>query len=275
MKNTRHGESSVTDVVAVSGTVTENTCSSDTMEKSCIGLSDEFAGTSDKEAAFVGGPMLDADGSVVGMRNIFYNSSTAELQHMTNADAIMQLLDEKKIAYLSSTSSGSLPIPVFIAGGAIALLLVCFGILKKKKRGKSPTMEDETLKQSSTRVPQPEETASVEKTQQLSSTQQGLELFGLRGIYQGQSFPLEKEIIFGRDATCCHIVFENTAGISRQHCMVRMDHGHCMLQDLHATYGTFHNHRKLADGEEVRLQIGDICSLGNEENSFQLRKRDV
>lgn len=276
LESTQHGESALKDVTTVNGSVSANTCNETSMEKSCIQLSDEFKGSTDKEAAFIGGPVLASNGSVVGMRNVDGSSSEPELQHMTNADAIMKLLDEKNIPYLTASSSDSLPFPMLAAAvGLLIVLLVGFGAVKKKK-GKSL---HESPVQPSHVIPSDisgqVELVDTGSTQILADEHPSFIITGIHGMYEGQCFPVKDKIVFGRDASCCHIIFANIAGISREHCCIQLKEGTCILRDLHATYGTFHNQRKLADGGEVVLQIGDTFSLRDQENCFQLQKRGV
>ena len=274
LENTKRGESAVKDVAAVSGEIIENTCSDGESGISCIRLSDDFKGTTDKEAAFIGGPMVDVNGNVVGMRNIGMNNTQPELEHMTSADAIMKLLDDKNIPYRNAGSS-SLPLSELAVGaGGFIIILAGLYFLKKKKGRKQ-----------SSQKPLPSQIESCDadiqtdgKSQQQTVLPESAATFaitGIQGVYQGQRFPIDDSIILGRDSNRCHIIFENTAGVSRVHCLLQIKHNDCILRDLHATYGTFLNQRRLADGEEVLLQDGDVFSLGNQENSFQLQKSGV
>lgn len=98
-------------------------------------------------------------------------------------------------------------------------------------------------------------------------------LIGMGGTYRGQKFPIGKEIIIGRDAEQCGIVYPNSAkGISAVHCKVTIEGDRIAVIDLASTYGTFRNTgEKLAAKTAYYLAPGDGFYVGNAENTFLIK----
>ena len=92
-------------------------------------------------------------------------------------------------------------------------------------------------------------------------------LTGIRGIYAGQTFALDQDIIFGRDPNNCNIIFPSgTAGISRIHCQIclNVNGQRAVIIDCNSTYGTYLNGMKLYPGQPAILQTGSIISFGSD-----------
>ena len=79
-------------------------------------------------------------------------------------------------------------------------------------------------------------------------------------------------LMFGRDNDC-NVRFPNeTPGISRHHCCIRMEHGVPMLVDLRSTYGTFFGDgRQLLPNNPVRITSGCRFYLANAGYLFQVQ----
>ena len=99
-------------------------------------------------------------------------------------------------------------------------------------------------------------------------------LIGMGGIYNGQIFPIGREVVIGRDIGRCGIIYpEGTRGISSVHCTVRVERdGRVALIDMGSTYGTFRdNGEKLSPGTVYYLGAGDGLYVGDTENTFLLK----
>ena len=59
----------------------------------------------------------------------------------------------------------------------------------------------------------------------------------------------------------------NSPGISRKHCSIYMQEGHCIFSDL-SRYGSFLNERRVK--EEIVLQKGDLLKIGSPSIEFKL-----
>lgn len=83
---------------------------------------------------------------------------------------------------------------------------------------------------------------------------------GVEGPFSGNKFPLDSDLVFGRDAKSCGVVFlPKYDGISGRHCSIRFDEatGNFYLRDIGSTNGTYVNGRQLKPGETVPLRNGD------------------
>lgn len=98
-------------------------------------------------------------------------------------------------------------------------------------------------------------------------------IIGLGGIYDGQRFLIEKEIIIGRDPTRCSLVYHDAAeGISSVHCKVTKADGAVIITDLGSSYGTFRgNGEQMGRGMTYRLEPGDTFYLANTKNTFIIK----
>lgn len=79
-------------------------------------------------------------------------------------------------------------------------------------------------------------------------------------------------LMFGRDNDC-NVRFPNESpGISRHHCCIRMEQGVPVLVDLNSTYGTFlGNGRQLPPNNPVRITQGSRFYLANTGYLFQVQ----
>ena len=98
-------------------------------------------------------------------------------------------------------------------------------------------------------------------------------LLGVGGVYNGQSFPIGKEVIIGRDSGKCSIIYPNgTKGVSSVHCKVMIENEKVALVDLSSTYGTFRdNGEKLTPNTVYYLGTGDGFYVGSAENTFLIK----
>ncbi len=90
-------------------------------------------------------------------------------------------------------------------------------------------------------------------------------LKGVSGVYANQTFALDQDIIFGRDANNCNIIFpSNCAGISRIHCQICLNFNgqKAVIIDCNSKYGTFLNGMRLYPGQPAILQTGSTISFG-------------
>lgn len=92
-------------------------------------------------------------------------------------------------------------------------------------------------------------------------------LVGAVGIYAGQEFKLDQDIIFGKDPSLCNIVFPiNTIGVDKIHCQICLNvNGFTAIVDCDSIFGTFLNGVRLYPGQLAVLQSGSEIRLGNNE----------
>ena len=101
-------------------------------------------------------------------------------------------------------------------------------------------------------------------------------LVGRSGIYLNAEFEIENEIIIGRDANMCQLVYPETMGeISGVHCKIQNINGSVCLIDLDSTNGTF-----LLDGTRLlpdmprTLESGQGFYLCSRDNAFDIIIKD-
>lgn len=86
----------------------------------------------------------------------------------------------------------------------------------------------------------------------------------------GMRVPVRSQILLGRKCGDCAIVYQDdTPGVSSRHCSLSFDtaSGVFILTDLNSTYGTFlQNGQKLTPGVPFRLNPGDGFYLGENAN---------
>ncbi len=90
-------------------------------------------------------------------------------------------------------------------------------------------------------------------------------LKGVRGVYAGQTFALDQDIIFGRDINNCNVIFPSgCAGISRIHCKICLGFNgqKAVIIDCNSKYGTYLNGMRLYPGQPAILQTGSTISFG-------------
>lgn len=95
-------------------------------------------------------------------------------------------------------------------------------------------------------------------------------LVGVSGLYAGQEFKVDQDILFGRDPSSCNIIFPpDTRGISRVHCQIMLNGNgqRTLIVDCGSTNGTFLNGIRLAPGKPAILQAGSTITFGGN-NSF-------
>lgn len=97
---------------------------------------------------------------------------------------------------------------------------------------------------------------------------------GVAGLYVNQTFDLQpgEELIFGRDTSLSHIIFEaNEEKISRKHCGVKFDAANnSYLVTDYSTNGTFLGDTRVGVNIPSFVSKGSVIALGNKQNQFRL-----
>lgn len=98
-------------------------------------------------------------------------------------------------------------------------------------------------------------------------------LIGRSGIHGNKELPIEPEIIIGRDASVCQLVYPNQEGrVSSVHCKIQSFNGMVQLTDLGSTNGTFLDSGvRLNPHTTQTLQSGQGFYIADRSNSFVVR----
>ena len=90
------------------------------------------------------------------------------------------------------------------------------------------------------------------------------------GAIAGQVFSSGDTLCIGRSKSACNVLFpENTKGISRTHCCLKINQGQVILVDLGSSYGTFlENGKKLPPNEPVKINDNTRFYLADRNTCF-------
>lgn len=93
-----------------------------------------------------------------------------------------------------------------------------------------------------------------------------------RGLYQGAVFPVEGEIIIGRDAECSHIVIQSRE-VSRKHCGISYNsaNGTYMVRDYSANGLYDKTGRAFPKNTPVACHAGTVLLIARSGNEFVLK----
>lgn len=99
-------------------------------------------------------------------------------------------------------------------------------------------------------------------------------VMGVAGPYSGNRFPLDSDLVFGRDPKSCSVVFTTDhEGISGRHCSLRFDPSTSSfdLRDLGSANGTFVDGKQLKPSATKRMKDGDEFYLFKSKYRFVVR----
>ncbi|MCD8333851.1 MAG: trypsin-like peptidase domain-containing protein [Clostridiales bacterium] len=236
-----------------------------------------------------GGPLLDADGVVLGI-NTYGGTESESLNYAVYIDYVFDTLDELGIernVKTDSTPSSNLPIvPIVIVAVVVVAVVVLLLVLRGRKKQPEPETQPEPQSAPPVpeepfvpgRAPMPSADATVkpqEKTQPVSSADSGLRIQGESGQFAGRRFAINGTVRLGRDPQQCQIAYPATVkGISRTHCELTVNDGVLYLKDLGSSYGTYlGSGQRLAANQAVRLQPGDRFYLAAHNESFIVTRK--
>lgn len=92
------------------------------------------------------------------------------------------------------------------------------------------------------------------------------------GPIQGQIYRVgHAGLMFGRDPACAVHMPDGTPGVSARHCVLRIDRGVLVLEDLQSTYGTFlASGKRLPPNYPEHVSVGARFYLGGPDVMFQV-----
>lgn len=204
-----------------------------------------------------GGPLLNADGAVVGVNTYIFGQDVSTGDSISSASVrishVMEALDKLGIEYDVYSGGIGWLAAVLILVAVLAAAAAVVVVLKKKPRPAAPV--------------QPQ-TAPGAVAAMADDDRPRIQ--GLAGAFAGQRYTIEPSVRIGRDPGKNDLVYPaGTQGISGVHCVLMVDGGQVWLKDLGSTYGTFlASGQRLSANEAVRLSIGDRFWLGSEKELF-------
>ena len=230
-----------------------------------------------------GGPLVDADGNVMGVTLMNYDPAVQAVYAVSTEDVIT-LLDNNRVPY---TVFGAAPAAVetteaaqeeeglfadvsvpLVVGGAVVAVLVIAGIVVAVIAGRRKAAAVPAAESVSEPLPMqtpdlPEKPAAIPMLRSLEPQHNGLT------IQLG-----ETPLLLGRDRNSCRFCFEEeTPGVSARHCTVAWDGEKqvFLLTDMRSTYGTYlANGQRLTAGVAYRLYPNETFYLGEKTNTIRV-----
>lgn len=212
-----------------------------------------------------GGPLIDENGTVVGINTYTYHGGSDKVTNAYYAlriQYVKEALEKLDIQY--DTDKGSGNVLWIVALSVVALLIVAVAVVLVKNKTKKPE-------------PQPVIPDGAKPVPPSNPNDSGYRVQGVSGALEGKRYMITRNgtLTLGRDPQRCNVVLpNNTPGVSGCHCSVWLDGDKVMLKDEGSTHGTFLNPgRRLAGGQAVQLLPGEVFSLGSQEQSFVIAER--
>ena len=187
-----------------------------------------------------GGPLVDANGYVLGINTSGFNASYASgINFAVSVNEVIRMLDREGVPYLvgggleTAQLIGIIVLAVLII--AVVAVIVMSSLKQQKKPGSKRTIT------------------------------------GVNGVLSGRSFDLKPGTVcvLGSDVSC-NVQLSGAQGVSRRHCSVKFDGKTVVVRDENSTYGTFIEGVKIEKGQTATWHRGQKLSLGSENESVKL-----
>lgn len=241
-----------------------------------------------------GGPTVTVQGYVIGINEAIAADSDGGnwIGFVTHVDYVMDALDNLHISYdkISASryeydleeqpavpasaeedkpekKSGSDLYMILLAAVAFVFIMVLifliYMIRRDKKREAQIAREREQYMAR----------RHMEAYQSAMPVRGAPKIIGTQGIFANNSFTVTGCMVMGRSRAKCHLLFpENTPGVSKVHCELRIVNGGLYLMDRGSSYGTFlGNGARLNPNQPYLLHDGEIFFLAAPQHSFLVR----
>ena len=220
-----------------------------------------------------GGPLINADGSVIGVNTWSVSSDDAsDTPHFysINISEVISILNAQDLYWEGPSADLTwlyIVIALAVAAGAAAAVVILM-----KKRGAGAKAASEAVIPS---IPESQPVAmdNVSRSNVISNDS-GLRFQAVSGVFAGQRFAIGQQVRIGRSAANDFVYPEGAEGISGMHCSLIYAEGKLYLKDEGSTYGTFlGSGQKLAAQQIVELNVGDKFYLASTKETFVITRR--
>lgn len=233
-----------------------------------------------------GGPMVNANGSVLGINSMYVNSGAETSYYAVSIDEVIPMLNNNNVPYvmesdLKSGGNQALLIGLLVAAVVLVIAVALFFVVKKRKEAAASGGARQAAYGSSGAARQnPAAADSYGATEPVA--RQSAPMHRTRGAVRslaaqhgGASCPLDAgTLMIGRDRSVCALTFrEGTPGVSGRHCSVSYDPASSVftITDLKSSYGTFlQNGQRLTPHVPYPLKPGDSFYLGERANMLRV-----
>lgn len=200
---------------------------------------DQITTTAEMSAGMSGGPLVTAEGYVVGVC-VSGSVNSENVNYAVAADELIMLLggitelhwQKGPIQKGLSTTA----VIIIAAGIVLAGILLSVIIAGSKKKKNARTLV-------------------------------------LGGVLAGKSVPLKKgvPVVIGRDPNRCQVIYpKDTAGVSSVHCTITFDGNQVTVADNGSSYGTLVGGTKVEPGRPMVMHRGQEVTFGSGKNTAEL-----
>lgn len=242
-----------------------------------------------------GGPTVTVQGYVIGINEAIAADSDGGnwIGFVTHVDYVMDALDNLHISYDKISASQyeydlqeQPAVPVVaeadenvkksgpdlyvillaVAVGVVFLIVLIFLIYMIRRDKKREAQIEREREQYMAR-------RHMEAYQSAMPVRGAPKIIGTQGIFANNSFTVTGCMVMGRSRAKCHLLFpENTPGVSKVHCELRIMNGGLYLMDRGSSYGTFlANGARLSPNQPYLLHDGEVFFLAAPQHSFLVR----
>ena len=218
-----------------------------------------------------GGPLIDEYGAVVGINTYTFGLDASTGDSSSSASVRIQyvkdVLDDLDIRYdVYKGKSGVSPVVIGVIVAVIVIVVAAVAAVLLRRPAAA----------GSGQFAQPQAPGQFGQPQAapVIAGDTGLRIQGVAGQFAGRRFAIAGQLRIGRDPARNDLVYPaDSQGVSGVHCVLIVNNGRLLVQDLGSTYGTFVGGNRLAANAPVELRPGDRFFLGSERETFVVARK--